>query len=803
MTRGKPLAPPWAVRAAVLLAAELFENRATPEEASWRRVVSLADAHFLLSGHYHLWPQWPQLGEEMRDRVVRLLRHRPSELAGEGSFMAVVEEVLAGGATEFVRAGDRRVVVHPHRDRLSRIDGLLDALDDNARSRERRNLGRLRPALNGTFTAGMWVDDPAGRRREVTASYRIDLAAAQQYVPLSLGKPAELDDVKIPWDEVEAITAALDSASAQVHRVRAVRAFRTHLRHRDGTPVGAVWELRAGVTQLMNAPTGIGKNEALADPIALWFAARGLVATIVVPRNRDVMATAHRLRRYAGILVGHPDAERHGWGALTARMVLPLMSTRRQQAFAEQAAASGTGDSAYRQWVFDELSYSCALAACASTETAVDTWDPGSEHCNELTGPDGEAASCPWFAVCGKFRHHRAAATASILVVGHHNLYSGNLHVPVRGRDGDRVGVPIDELVLRRSHAVFVDEIDALQSAGFDRGGRGVDLARFDGRRPGPVQTFATSFRSRARMLPPSAHANLHPAVAHLTWLADAYVFHLARGVLTPHRYSKARRVMPRHWDAWLAHLLFDLPRDTAPTQAQMHTVDRLFDARYPFEDGEQVEGIGDMGALTSLQRKLSQITDLHGFDLLNATNLEGIGAIARKAAAAPMTDAQEAVLPQHAVRRAFLENIRTVLRRIGRRAPQLRAAGIEADDLLDVVTAHRRWRAAPFGPLGRPLIAFEEVFDPEDVSATRLQLHALAGDPHTYTATLGDVTALAYCGRRRIVVGLSASAFMPFASRHHLVAPLTWYVPDDVVSSITVRLAPVSSTTAALSEVV
>lgn len=276
--------------------------------------------------------------------------------------------------------------------------------------------------------------------------------------------------------------------------------------------------------------------------------------------------------------------------------------------------------------------------------------------------------------------------------------------------------------MLRRSHVVFADEIDALQSAGFDQGGRGVDLARFDWSRPGPMQSFAASFRTRAQLLPASAQANLHPAVAHLTWLADAYVFHLARGVLTPHRYRKTKRVLPRHWDAGFAHLLFDLPGDTAPTQEQMQAVERLFDARYPFEDGEQVEGIGDMAALVRLQRRLSQITDLHGFDLLHASNLEGIGAIARKAAAAPMTDAQEAVLPQHAVRRAFLEKMRTVLRRIARRAPQLRAAGIEADELLDVVTAHRRWRAAPFGPLGRPLIAFEEVFDPEDVSATRLQ---------------------------------------------------------------------------------
>ncbi|MDX3697403.1 hypothetical protein PV726_45840 [Streptomyces europaeiscabiei] len=118
---------PLVVRAAVLLAARLFPNRAAQEESGWRQMARLDDAHFLLSGHLPLWEQWPVLSEDDRLRVARLLRRRPASLAQRTVFLDEAAQVAAAGAgAEFAAADeDGLVVVMPAADSGTRIDDLL------------------------------------------------------------------------------------------------------------------------------------------------------------------------------------------------------------------------------------------------------------------------------------------------------------------------------------------------------------------------------------------------------------------------------------------------------------------------------------------------------------------------------------------------------------------------------------------------------------------------------------------------------------------------------------------------------
>jgi hypothetical protein len=133
---------------------------------------------------------------------------------------------------------------------------------------------------------------------------------------------------------------------------------------------------------------------------------------------------------------------------------------------------------------------------------------------------------------------------------------------------------------------------------------------------------------------------------------------------------------------------------------------------------------------------------------------------------------------------------VRSILHRIVGVAAPLQGAGISAGNgLVDALTSHVPWRAAPYGPLGRALFAFSETFDPADRHQTALRLKSYVGDPHAHLAYLGEVTALAHTGTRRPVIGMSATAFMPYAPRHHLLPEPTWYVPDDVNGSLTVEL--------------
>lgn len=132
-------------------------------------------------------------------------------------------------------------------------------------------------------------------------------------------------------------------------------------------------------------------------------------------------------------------------------------------------------------------------------------------------------------------------------------------------------------------------------------------------------------------------------------------------------------------------------------------------------------------------------------------------------------------------LRRAILEQIRFHLYQLMANISQLSAAGAESTQLIaDALGSYGRWRATPTGPPGRLVFAFTEHREDTGDEPTRLTTAAFGGDPHVYTVSLGDTTALALAGTRRIVLGLSATAYFPFAPHYHVHVSPRWWVSDD-----------------------
>ncbi|MDT0407133.1 MULTISPECIES: hypothetical protein, partial [Streptomyces] len=77
--------------AALALTARLFPNRS---EEPFRHASAIRDAHFLLSGHTHLWNRYGDLSCEDTRRVTRLLWHRPARLAILAAFRRAVEDLF-------------------------------------------------------------------------------------------------------------------------------------------------------------------------------------------------------------------------------------------------------------------------------------------------------------------------------------------------------------------------------------------------------------------------------------------------------------------------------------------------------------------------------------------------------------------------------------------------------------------------------------------------------------------------------------------------------------------------------------
>ncbi|MCG6495673.1 hypothetical protein [Kitasatospora sp. A2-31] len=773
------------VRAGVLLAAAHFPNRAPAEQATWRRVVRLRDAHFFLSGHLHLWDGWSSLPTPDKVRVARVLVHRPAILASLGILASIVQEIVADGtAVDFALHGEEELLLLATGDLADRIDAILDELDEQAEKRTKRT----EPATAGFFVADYYVADPLSPTGRVieTVYDLLDVTDTAGGSEIQLASPPVCDELRIPFSELQDIADTVDAELGEQHRGKAVRTFRAELRHRDGGLVGDVFICGSGPLSVLHAPTGVGKN-VLAEGVALWAASKGLITSLVVPQNAQVLATVWRLRRDLDILVkaGKMQAEANA---------VALISPSGMQKLAEDTASSGTEDLRYREWVFREMSYSCALSARATRSTeSVDSWVPGREPCDELssTGRDTRKYACPWRASCGKFRHHRAAASASILVTNHAAFLKGRMHVPV-SVDGRLVSrMTAEHLILARSHLTFIDEVDALQSQGFSDSAKRALLADH-GSATTPLHALRAEFDRRCIRLSPSLENKLRGKIDHLSWVSRSYVSHLARGVITPPR-ARRSMVVPRRWDAIIASWVFRIERGTRPTPAQMDVVAQLFTAK-----GMLGKAADDVRGIAELRSLLCDITDLaDGVDNLNTDRIHLIEAqfraIAKADPDAPLPAVDVATLAQFAARRAYLEKMRRTVNQIVAHAPQMQAVGIAAtNDLADAIASHVPWRAAPYGPLGRPLFAFSQDYQADEKKrVARLHLCSYVGDPHMHMAQLGDITALCHARTRRIVIGMSASAFMPFAPRHHVFRRPAWFVPDDINAGMDVELIP------------
>lgn len=784
---------------ALALAGRLFGNRA---EESYRFAASIRDAHFLVSGHLHLWDEYPLLGQDDIRRITRLLFHRPGRLAILATFQNTVTDLLTSAAKPdgfVLLSPDLFLVTEETRLELADLaDQIVTVLDERVEEADAERT--METARKGHFRVSTQIPDPTSPGNGVIqAHYVLDLAetAPARALP-EFGDPVELDQARVPITELGSIADDLDKAYGQQHRRSSLDRLMKHLRQADGGAVqDGVLVIDAGTIRVLNACTGSGKS-VLATLLALWGVPRGLVTCIVVPRNDTVTSFTMRLRA---------DLATLGYAATVA----PLISPNSMQEEAEKAAGvhmeAGRPEEAAQ--VFHEFAYGCPLPATSPNVQEVDLWQPGQEPCTTLQGTDPQTGNtkryrCPWHGHCGKHRLQSSLADADIIVTNHINLMAGRIQVPVRANSRVRNSMTVEEAILHLSHIVLIDEVDAFQASGFSKSAHHVTLARYGGRRQSALQELDEQFSSREGLLMYELERYIHPKITQARFLSESYVSNAAHARIAQggpqdrnrQQLSRRRLILPRRWDAWCTAHLWRLPDGSTPEPEQIKTFRNLFNPR-PDADIARQEAIPDVPGLdgtrrhlVALQRALLDTTILKdGEDPIFAGAHKTIET-AIKPFLAPATTVQDrSLLVDLLVRRAYLEQIRAQVEYMTRSGTSLKASGITAaNDLVAMLDDNREWRFAPYGPLGAPVFGFTAAHDVEDKYRSELALTSFTGDPHAYTAMLGDTTALALCGTRRIVVGLSATAHMPGGTMHHLITPPTWYVPDDITGTLSLR---------------
>ncbi|SER91316.1 hypothetical protein SAMN05216188_117109 [Lentzea xinjiangensis] len=770
MKRQDPVLPQ-VIEAAVALAAAYLPTDLPAGGAE--RTTRRKDVCFVLDGHVDSWSEWAGLTPVDARRFGRLLRRRPNDLANAEVSGPLLDRLLRSGELPGCRPAEGYdesgiVVVSPGMPLAEHVDRCLDLLDTHLSSRTRfREQARPGPHHSTLRTGG---------RRVVDARYDLlpHHVGAPQPPPAVVDAP-ELPHLRVPLAGLADVADRLDRVHATEYRSKSVARFRERVRDHHGNQIVEL-DMAAGELNQLLAYTGFGKSVVMIEVFACWAAEHGLVVSFVLPNNSDVMKAAHFVEC---------SFERLG----IATAVTPLVSPRSMIQIAE--ATTGVN----QEWLWRKLGYGCALAA-TTTEDAVDAWQPGREPCGWLKRPahgdePSQLAACPFRASCDRFKLVRAALTAGVVITSHGNFHLGVLQYPVDDGFGTTEHLSVEELLLRRSHVVVIDEVDTFQNGTLDQAGRGLLLDQA-GHTDTPLRRFDSEFGRAFGLVREDVDANVRDAHAVLRYLSEIYVSHLAYDRLGPARTAKAYRVpqrawiVPRRWDRWLTSQLFEVD-DTLVTPDQLRVFEGLYDTRNRRRKG-------DTALLRGLRHHLSAVVDVGN----GASNVNGararIDALLAKQRRGTDGKPRPGVVADGVVRarvvslmirRALLEKIRFHLHRLMNNSSQLVDVGVESmQAIADALGTYGRWRVVPTGPLGRLVFAFTEYLDTENVNAAWLRTAAFGGDPHVYVPRIGDVTALAHTGVRRIVVGLSATAYFPRAPQHHVHVRPRWYVRDDTPGS-------------------
>ncbi len=781
---------PRVMGAAIGLAAAFF---AIGDSGGSDRTTTRDDVLYVLDGHIADWSGWRGLAEADARRFTRLLRHRPNQLANAKAAGSVLERLLRADKIPGCRAVDDQdqgggyglIAVDPGMPLPAFIDGFLRELDDLHRAKQ-----RLSPTAGaGQYTTTTRIPGADGRRQ-------LYLDARHQILPHHLSTGQTLPAVRdapplaeqcVPFDELEQIAALIDDGERQqgrsAHRVEAVQRFATQVRSYGGDRVLGL-DLSAGDLNELLAYTGFGKSVVLVETFACWAVDHGIPVAFVLPTNADVVRAVHGIERSLALCRIHSEGG-----------VVPLISPRSLIRVAETAAARVTSNGPSADWIWDRFGYGCALAAVADSSTAVDQWQPGREPCTRLrqvSTEDGErrrrTAACPWRTGCGRFRAARQACTADVIVTSHANLLLGKIQAPVDDGSGGDDRLTVEELLLRRCQIVVIDEVDVFQSTAIEQAGRSL-LLDHAGRTNTPLRRFDQDFAEATGRLQDEVDSGVRDAFFTLRYLSETYVSHLTYERLGGTGPAKGRRprgpgrywMVPRRWDNWLTARLFG--RDHEQVDAEEVKMFRsLFLDEMPRQQGEPP-------AFDEVRQHLASVVAGGSGGLALAAARTALDRLAEH-----VPEEERTVLVNRILRRAILERIRRFLHRLMADNAQLVDMGVEsAQEIADALAPYGVWRATPTGPLGRLLFAFTEYYDDTGGEPARLSTAAFGGDPHSYTVGLGDVTALARAGTRRIVLGMSATSYFPGAPHHHVHTTPKWSVADDNPGSVQILPAPVN----------
>jgi hypothetical protein len=773
------------LRLALGLAEQLFPTE-TWEGAP---AVDPRDVRFLLSGQLGVWSLWRDgLTSTQRHAIDRLIHLRPRRLATEGGLRVSLDEHLRNNRSpRYIEAGDFLQVI----DGVPVADLIAAALQE---LEDASSPLRVPPeALAGKrYSSSVFLAGPS--RDEFRRNTYLIPHAPMSYPPVPILDATAPAEVVADLADMHATAELIDKERAD--DTFSLAAILDQFSRKLRTPQGQTVErlkLSAGPLQLMIAPTGSGKSVWMRVAATHLASPKGGSRTVVL-LTPDVEST---LELVAAI--------RSDLAALRLDIpVVALMSHRRLIEVAVRRANDAPQDTAGARWTWHELGYSCMLS---DEEGAA--WQPGQEPCTDLHEPGVEGRHrCPLIGACEKWAPWRqAAGPARIIVTNHAYFQQGAVPIPVSVNGTLHGRISAQDLLLRRADVVFIDEVDAFQGHAVAQSGRTLVLARRDTKKL-LLEKLDEQRKEQVESdnVPGELELAFHRAIHRVEFLSERYLAAVVNGFIDPQDPlgpKQARLHLPRRWDNLLACRLFGLNElDERPTDDQLDLFKSLFTQNEPDSDALPA-------GWTDLRRELRlAVADEPESDLIHKRRQGVVGAIQTITAptvvgaggdaerdgtdrdrhigddddaASPSVVAWRLQTAHLLLRRAFLGELQQGLAELEALLPLMRDSGMRlADDVEAALDRAPSWQATPEGPIGRAVFGFAVTGDPESRTDRQFTAEILSSDPHAYTADLGITTAPALTGTPRVIIGLSATAYLPGSPTNHVHADVACYYPDN-----------------------
>lgn len=808
--------------AAIAAALALAEHYFPSADESGRPIVRIEDAHALTDGHIgETWTRWDhQLPYREVQRIGRAIGRRSRSAADVGSLQHRIGKIFADVEDDPVRTlfdpgprdGKRLTYVYPKhgQDPLDLADSLLMPPDfgDDVRVAD----GTGWQAASGRGPVQLGFDD-----------------VVPEYLPPAIKTLGFTGPLPLKPGVLAFWTRRADNLipGPAFRRAQVDQLLAGTLGH--GAPPPPRVDLNPGLMTHLSAPTGYGKN--VTSRAQCWQAVReGRTILLVLPGNDDVFGEAETLRTELAAL------------NITAT-VAPFIAPGSRQGVALHAVGKADPGLPLSQMPaqlmgqFTEAGYSCAVNAQLDTGRR---FDSGREPCTRLRRFDidgnEERAACPFISSCDKFSLIRAALSAQIIITNHACLQKGMVKLPLIVDGALRRQMSAKELLLRLCDMVIIDEVDAYQSRGFEDSDE-FELAVTSRKKTTPLHRI----RGDLYLADAGLRLEVRGPLTRAIFLSEQLLDLVASGEICTEpaqAYALAANEEPqriRHivedrrrwyltgrWDRLILEHLLGVKEEASPSDAQLKRLRALMPPAALRPEDQVPTTVLPLGLRkipVILDRMLT--VDESGQWAIDDTK-EELRAVIAKAVKAlfarggpsakkpkpaanskrkakptppPLTPVQVTAGLLHAVMmKAWLSSLDQTIFALADHADALMASGSEtASDLAAAVGHLDTGSVVPFGPLGRQISGyrFEGLDDPS--GRPRLVFDVLRGDPHTETARLGDVVSLALAGQRRVVVGMSATGFMPCAARTHLMAWPAFSMPDSDPNGLTIfRSTPI-----------